>query len=411
MRRLIIVFTFVAAVTAALRAGELASSRRLAREAIAAYKGKEYLLFLEKSRAASDLRPGHPALLYNVGAALALNGRSDESLDVLERVAAMGVVFEPIKDDDFASIRETRRFSRIVEAFTRNAGPTRTTSRAFTIDDRGIISEGIAYDAPTRRFFVSSARNGVIYARDRRGRMKKFATEEHHGIFGMAVDAPRRILWAAASTLPQGPAAVLEIDLDSGRILRTIGPPDEKHLFGDVAVARDGRVFVSDSISPVIYVIDHETIEPLIHDGPFGSLQGLAISSDGRLLYAADYARGIFAIDLATLDVHLLTVPSGVTLIGVDGLYALDKSTLIATQNGTNPQRVIRIRLAGLSVQSVDVLAANEPDFDDITLGVPVGKTFYFNAVSQWGRFGEDGKQPDPAKLKPALVLRVAVPE
>ena len=203
---------------------------------------------------------------------------------------------------------------------------------------------------------------------------------------------------------------MLEIDLDSGKVIRTIAAPDNaKHLFGDVAVARDGTVYVSDSDSPSIYFIRGSAME-LLMSGPFASLQGLALSRDERVMYAADYSKGIFAIDLKTRDIHLLPVPATVTLLGVDGLYSDGNGVLIGTQNGTNPQRVIRIRLAkgGLAIDGVDTLASNEHDFDDITLGAVAGAQFCFNATAQWALFGDDGKAPDSAKLKPANVLCVA---
>jgi sugar lactone lactonase YvrE len=400
---------------------EVADSRRLAREAAVAYKAKDYALFLEKSRAASDLRANHPTLLYNFADALALNGRADEAIDVLERVAAMGMVYAPEKDDDFSSLRSSPRFVKVVDAFAANAKPTTNTSATFAIDEPGIISEGIAYDAKTKRFFVSSVRNGVIYERDRDGNTRKIISQSR-GIFGMAVDAGRRRLWAASSAIAQnvafrkeddGQAAVLEIDLDTNKLLRTFTPQDQtKHLFGDVLIAKNGDVYVSDSASPNIYVIrgprpEARGLEGWVA-GPFSNLQGLAFSPDEKTMYASDYSKGIFAIDVATRDAHVLPIPATVSLLGVDGLYGAGDGVLIGTQNGTNPQRVIRIRLTrdGLGIAGVDTLASNEAAFDDITLGVVAGKSFYFNGAGQWGRFDDDGKAADPTKLKSSVVLR-----
>mgnify|MGYP001795798426 CR=1 FL=1 len=116
-------------------------------------------------------------------------------------------------------------------------------------------------------------------------------------MFGMALDAPRRRLWASTSSLPQSKAfreddrdhaAVLEIDLDSGKVIRTIAAPDNaKHLFGDVAVARDGTVYVSDSDSPSLYFIRPRASGRVPRKeswavGPFASLQGLALSLEER---------------------------------------------------------------------------------------------------------------------------------
>ena len=80
----------------------------------------------------------------------------------------------------------------------------------------------------------------------------------------------------------------------------------------------------------------------------------------------------------------------------------------MGTQNGTNPQRVIRMQLApnGQAITRVDTLASNERDFDDITLGVVTGDLF-FNSAAQWNLYGDDGKAPAPEKLRPAQVLRI----
>lgn len=83
----------------------VADARKLQREAMEAYKAKDVSTFLLRIRAASDLRPQHPTLLYYVAGGLALNGRHEEALGVLERIAAMGMVYAPEKEPDFEGVR------------------------------------------------------------------------------------------------------------------------------------------------------------------------------------------------------------------------------------------------------------------------------------------------------------------
>jgi hypothetical protein len=158
----------------------------------------------------------------------------------------------------------------------------------------------------------------------------------------------------------------------------------------------------------VIFRVTSTGLEPFLR-GPFASMQGIAPARN--VLYVADYSKGIFAIDLRTRDVHPLRVPPNASLLGVDGLYFVNDRTLIGTQNGTNPNRIIRIRLApgGLAVSSVETLLANGSGMGDPTLGVLVGKRFFFNGNAQWDLFGDDGKIADPLKLQPAVVLSVPV--
>ncbi|HUR81182.1 MAG TPA: hypothetical protein VM733_10470 [Thermoanaerobaculia bacterium] len=353
------------------------------------------------ARKLSEARPQHPTLLYRLALALEKNGQREEAVRALERLAAMGFVYNVEKDFPH------ERYAEVRKRIARNAEPIGKSRREFTIDRIGLIPEGMAFDG--KRFFVGSVRSKTIFADG-----KEFATARW-GVFGMCADPKRGVLWATTTALPQvegfveedkGKSALLKIDLRSGTVLETF-VVEGAHHFGDVTVAPDGEVYVSDSASPVIYVL-RKTLEPFVKRD-FVSLQGLAVS--GRTLYVADYSKGLFAIDRRTLDVQPLRVPSNVSLLGVDGIYAVDATTLVATQNGTSPNRIIRIRLApgGLRVIAVDTLLANRPELGDPTLGVVANDRFFFNARGGWDLFGEDGKISDPLKLSEAVVLSVTV--
>src|SRR5438105_3304842 len=80
-----------------------------------------------------------------------LNGRTDEALDVLERVARMGFDYPAAKDDNLASLRESPRFAAIVERFAANMQPTGTPTVAFTLLHSGVIPEGLAWDTASQR--------------------------------------------------------------------------------------------------------------------------------------------------------------------------------------------------------------------------------------------------------------------
>src|SRR6476659_1353512 len=84
-------------------ADEVADSRKLQQEAVAAFKAKDLPLFLEKIHAAAALRPQHPSMQYQLAAAYALNGRADDALDVLDRVARMGFNYPAAPDDNLAT--------------------------------------------------------------------------------------------------------------------------------------------------------------------------------------------------------------------------------------------------------------------------------------------------------------------
>lgn len=423
MMKKFLAMAFIALASTAV-ADDLADSRRLQQEALAAYKEKKPVVFLEKIRAAAVLRPQHPTLLVQLAVALAANERYREAVGVLDRVAAMGFVYA-LDDAVLQPVRALPEFARAAKRFEANARPIGIAKQELTIDRLGLIPEGMAWDARRKRWLISSVRTGEILAVSPGGEVQTLA-DVPWGVFGMAVDAKRGVFWATTTAMAQveefraedkGKSALLRIDLETGRVLETLraehpAENDTEHHFGDVVVAADGEVYVSDSASPVIFRVTPSTtgtkLEPFLR-GPFASMQGIAPARN--VLYVADYAKGIFAIDLRTRDVHPLRVPPNASLLGVDGLYFVNDRTLIGTQNGTNPNRIIRIRLApgGLAVSSVDTLLANGSGMGDPTLGVVVGKRFFFNGNAQWDLFGDDGKIADPLKLQPAVVLSVPV--
>jgi len=246
-------------------ADPVTQSRKLQAEALEAYRTKNAALFVEKARAAAARRPKHPTLQYQFAIALAMNGMDDEALAVLERLAAMGFIVKPQQQPEFAHLAASPRFTAVLDRFAANAKPIGAPEAAFTLDEKGIIAEGLAFDAKRSRFLVSAVHAKKIFAVDRDGHATTFAGDLERGAFGMAVDAKRGVLWVATSSLQQEDAALLKLDLETGRVLASLRPDDkDKHLFGDVTLAANGEVFVSDGASPVIFHVESDKLVPFV---------------------------------------------------------------------------------------------------------------------------------------------------
>ena len=96
-------------------------------------------------------------------------------------------------------------------------------------------------------------------------------------------------------------------------------------------------------------------------------------------------------------------------LNGTDGLY-FSKDQLIATQNGTSPERVIIFKLdSSLAriVSSEEIQRAGE--LGDPTHGVIVGGDFYYIANSGWDTLNDDGSVKNDAKPTPVHIMRTRV--
>jgi hypothetical protein len=294
---------------------------------------------------------------------------------------------------------------------------------AFTVDEKGLISESVAYDPTTQIFYVSSVHKRKIVSLDKNGARKTFADERDGlwSVLGMKVDAKRRHLWVASSAFPQmtnfkkeeeGSAGVFKYDLNTGRLIKKYVLPNAsaQHAFGDLTLNSRGQVFVTDSMTPAIYLIrpQKDELELFLENANFASPQGLAFSDDENHLFMADYARGIFDIEVKTKQVVRLAPPANATLHGIDGLYFY-KGTLIGTQNGVNPNRIIRVSLSPdrKRLTGFAVLEANNPLFDEPTLGVIVKDTFYFIANSQWEKVDNRGQLAPFDKLQNPLILKM----
>jgi sugar lactone lactonase YvrE len=177
-------------------------------------------------------------------------------------------------------------------------------------------------------------------------------------------------------------------------------------VLGDVIVAPNGDVFTTDSTSPALYRLpaNGRALEVMAAAEPFVSLQGLALSADGKRIFVADYAKGIFAVDIESRRVRLLDAPSTAGILGIDGLYRAGDA-LIGVQNGSAPPRLLRLAVDGERITSVEVVDAGHPSAPDPTLGVVVGNRFYYVGNSQWesarpgGQVDPSVKQEDPVIL------------
>lgn len=420
---MIAVFLLVFAVCVhAQTAVEMRESVKFERQATADYKAKDYAKFLKNMKRANDLRPNHARLLYNLADAYALNGKTDEALAVLEQLAKMDLFFAVEKDDDFKSLLDLPRFKTIQNEFALNQKAVNRSEKAFTIPNKDLITEGIAYDSSSKRFFVSSVHKRKIVSIDGGGKVADFSLESDGlwSVSGMRVDETRKILWVTTTAFPQmqgfqktddGKSGVFKYDLRTGKLLKKYLLPNEtaKHALGDLIIAKNGDVFASDSVSPNIYRIEskRDELEVFVTSENFASLQGLAFSADEKTLFAADYSKGIFRIGMNDKKILQIGMDANTNPIGIDGIY-FHNGNLIAIQNGFRPHRVARFFLnkERSAVTKSETLEANHADFNEPTLGVKVGNDFYYIANSQWALTNENGTLAED-KLKEPVILRL----
>jgi hypothetical protein len=278
-----------------------------------------------------------------------------------------------------------------------------------------------------RRFYVTSVHRRKVLVIDSSGRAADFVAPGRDSLWGMlavAVDPRRRVLWVTTAAIraaegyqaaDSGRSALLEYDLRSGRLRRRLelAAGTGAHALGDMTLSPGGTVYVSDGLSGAVYRVrpSGNAFETVVPAGVLRSPQTPALAPDGHRLFVADYGRGVAIIDLTTRYVSWVEHPMNLTLGGVDGLYLVGRD-LIAVQNGTTPNRVLRLRLdpALRRVERAEVLEGGPPMIDDPTHGVVVGHALYFIANSGWSRVRDDGSlvhgTPTDAPVVRKVMLR-----
>ncbi len=386
------------------------------KEAAAAYQRKDYTAAREATLAALDLRPDSPRYLYNLAALSALTNDTATAFETLHQLAALGVVLPIERDPDFAKLQATPQFLRVLQQMSANKTPRGETDIVAELPGRTGIIEGIAFRPRTGDLFLSDVHFRCIWRRDRDGRVTRFTAEDDEllGVFGLTLDEPRNTLWAAIAAVPEmagytaeqkDHTGLAEINLGTSELRRVIPLPGDGrgHALGDVIVGPDGTVYATDSKAPVIWKLTAgaEDFEKVADSPLFSSLQGLVLQKG--MLLVADYANGLFTVELASGTITALAAPKATTLLGLDGLVTVPGG-VVATQNGVEPQRLLHIALTPTfdRVTAVTVIAAAVPHLTDLTLVTLVNDRPTVIAGSGW-----DGYDPAKAKQPAAHTVRI----
>ncbi len=392
---------------------------KVIRDAIrAAHAGGNSAAYLEKSRELRDFLHESPTSVLQVMSAEAFAGDQEAALRSFERFIAMGQADAAVfQGKQFDELRKSEKFRALDAEMHKNETPVARSAEVFRMPETGMIPEDIDFDSRTGEFYVTSVMKGEILAFDKAGHSRVFARAPHNWpMMALKIDSPRRVLWATEVALrtfksvPQadrGTTTILIYDLDSRRLVDRVAGPSRMTL-GDMALTKDGDAIVSDNEGAGIYRVNRKTHAfDRLDEGDFVSPQTGVMSPDNRHLFVPDYSRGIGILDLNTKRVEWLASESPHALSGIDGLY-LHGRTLIATQNGTSPERVVRFELdeSLKRVESESVVERATPTLGDPTHGVVVDGSFYYIANSGWDAIEDDGTPKAGAVASRAMLMK-----
>jgi len=353
--RALLATLFLFVVTPTIAQHPVAEAQIYLREAAASYRLGDFEGFTESLETALRLNPASYATRYNLACGYAKTGRNAEALTLLGELTRARIDFGMAQDDDLASLRDSEEFLRLVAELESNTKPISNSSLRVTVEQFGLMPEGIAIDQYTDRLFFGSMRTGDIYVVDTQGVLSRFAAVQHQGklaALGLTVDASRNLLWAVGASIFEVEgfdaeaahrSGVFGFDLTTGELKHEYMAEDSVDGLNDVAIAPNGDLYVSGGVLHVIRAGGDEMVPLATTPEVIGS-NGVTMSPDGKTLFLSSYPVGIVAVDLSSGALRLLDSPQDKPLYGIDGLYWY-QGDLIGVQNGVRPWRLVRMTL------------------------------------------------------------------
>lgn len=391
---------------------------QLLQELKAARQAKNEKGVLSASLALADLLHGSAPSVEQLAMVSAELGDRKRALHYLDEFVAMGQSDDRLAArPQFKSLQSLPEFKRIVANMRMNEAPIERASVVARFREANLLPEDLDYDPRSDTFYVTSVLEKKIVRIRMRGRQEDFAkAPDGWPMLAIKVDSHRGILWATevamegfveAPSKDWGRSALLCLRLADGMLIRRIEAPHT--ALGDMALMPNGDVIVSDGGGGGVYRVRASAKNAgleRVDQGQFLSPQTPAPETDGRHVFIPDYSEGIGLLDLGTGQVRWVDAGRRHAIHGIDGLYLWNRA-LLATQNGTFPERVISFGLdQGLSkVVSERIIERSTPSAGDPTHGVIVGNVFYFIANSGWNALDESGRIKPGEKMTPALIM------
>jgi len=364
--------------------------------------------------------PYDPAALFNLAIDEATIGENAKALSLLEKMSQAHSGLDPAGGAarSFKDIAKDPRFSAIVEQVRKENPPVVHTTVAYTLRERDLAPEGIAYDPVDKSFYVSSISKHKIVRLAPDGSATDFKPSGQDGLgatLGMKVDAKRRYLWVTSDLFDGDPKgsrfALYQYDLNTGALrFKHAGANGAEGFLNDVALNSRGEAFTTNTATGEVFRASPERdgLELFLPRDSVGQANGIALSPDDKVLFVAGWI-GVARVDIATKRFKLLSKPLNISDAGLDGLYFY-KGALIGIQNpDLHPSRVVRYVLNPQwdAVTSTEVLETYSPLSELPTTGTIVGESLYFMGNTQIDKMKEHNAMPPPSELSDIRILRL----
>ncbi|MEO8801769.1 MAG: hypothetical protein ABI304_12430 [Rudaea sp.] len=370
-----------------------------------------------------ELVPNSGDLKMQLALAYAKADDKTNAYDTLIHMQMQGFGYDISKDPRFDPIHGTKVWDYLVANLQVNAKPFGEGTVAFSLAKGDYLFDALAWDATHKQLLAGSARDGKVFRVDEHGKLSDFITADSDNdlwaVTALAVDATHGKLYVASASTPvfhgfnadnANKSGISAFDLATGKLLNTypLARVPGADIIVSLVVSQDGQVYASDGPRRKVYKLDDGALKAIVTNPKLTNISALTLSDDGRTLYLADYALGIFGYDLTKAEAFEPRYDvAKLVLGGIVGMYWYD-GTLAVVQNGMVPQRAMRLQLSkdGRTISGAMPLDVAQPSFADLGSGTVAGDKLYFVANRQDALYDNHGVLTDSGNLQSTQIYR-----
>ncbi|WP_158561224.1 SMP-30/gluconolactonase/LRE family protein [Emticicia sp. C21] len=276
--------------------------------------------------------------------------------------------------------------------------------------EKDLIPEGIAVDAKSGRFYLSSLRKNKIVTANIDGSNPSdfIGSGQYDYLSGFGMTIKGDTLYALGNSLQKqnNSSVLLLLNIKSGQLIARYKANIPPYAYlNDLAVSKNNEIFITDSESDKIYHIQRpgKKLEVFLDTFEVEHSNGIAISDDNTKLYLAS-ARGIRVVDIKTRKV--LNQPNKASS-GIDGMKFYKNSLIGIVDKG-----VMRYFLNenGTEITTIKELIRFDDTYKSPTTFDIIDDTIYFIKNVQLDNFNDSTNVViDPDKLESLVLMKYQI--
>jgi len=289
----------------------------------------------------------------------------------------------------------------------------------LTKTEKDVIPEGITIDPFKGTIYVSSIAHKKIIGIDSNGVNQDFITTNQDGFLeglGMKIDAKNHWLWAVSNEKQDNwfISKLHAFDLRTHSVKQQYILKDTtRHLWNDLIIHSNGKVYITDTYGSSIYQVDPEKqkLDVFLKDSLIAWPNGICFNANKKI-YVATYSHGLIQLDPATKKLSQVKgYTDSVKAYNLDGLIYWN-NTIIGVYNGAADNKdnaIVQYSLndAGNKIVSERTIDKGNEHFHEPTTAALLGSKLFVLANSYLSAYNTNHESVNSIedKLGPVTIL------